>query len=71
MCSSDLYDRPVVREAMDTILRTCQAAGIPCGHPHVDTANVERVVQQGYRFMMAAPTRTYPALTEARRLTGR
>ena len=65
------YDHPIVREAMDTILRICQDANIPCGHPHVDTSNVERVVQQGYRFMMAAPTRTYPTLNEARRLTGR
>ncbi len=65
------YDHPVVREAMDTILRICQEHNIPCGHPHVDTSNVERVVQQGYRFMMAAPTRTYPTLNEARRLTGR
>ena len=65
------YEHPVVREAMNTILRICQEHNIPCGHPHVDAANVERVVQEGYRFIMAAPTRSYATMTEARRLTGR
>ena len=65
------YDHPVVREAMETIRRTCQDAGVVCGHPHVDTANAQRVVEEGYRFLMAAPTRGYAGLDEARRLTGR
>jgi 4-hydroxy-2-oxoheptanedioate aldolase len=65
------YEHPVVREAMTTILRICQDHNIPCGHPHVDSANVERTVQEGFRFIMAAPTRSYAAMTEARRLTGR
>ncbi|RJQ12597.1 MAG: aldolase [Dehalococcoidia bacterium] len=65
------YEHPVVREAMATILRTCQEAGVACGHPHVDTANVAWVVEQGFRFLMAAPTRSYAALSEAKRLTGR
>lgn len=65
------YDHPVVREAMDTILRICQEHGVPCGHPHVDTQNVARVVEQGFRFLMTAPARSYAGLETARRLTGR
>lgn len=65
------YDHPVVREAMDTILRICQEHHVPCGHPHVDTANAARLVEQGFRFLMAAPSRSYAAYEEVKRLTGR
>ena len=35
---------PCVREAMGKIVATCQKHNVPVGHPHVDSANVERVV---------------------------
>jgi len=44
---------------------------VPVGHPHVDTKNVEWIVRAGYRFLMAAPVRSYAALEAGRKLTGR
>jgi hypothetical protein len=34
-------------------------------------SNVEQVVKEGYRFLMAAPARTFPAAQKARQLIGR
>ena len=65
------YDHPAVREAMTTILRTCQEHNVICGHPHVDAQNVGRLVEEGYRFLMAAPTRSYAGLDAARKAAGR
>jgi 4-hydroxy-2-oxoheptanedioate aldolase len=65
------YDHPKVVEAMATILKTCKEHGIPCGHPHVDTRNVERLIQEGYRFLMPAPVRSFAALEQGRKLAGR
>ncbi|MDB5409478.1 MAG: HpcH/HpaI aldolase [Rhodospirillales bacterium] len=65
------YDHPVVREAMGKIVATCQKHNVPVGHPHVDSANVERVIADGYRFLMAAPVRSYAALEKGRQLAGR
>jgi len=65
------YDHPVVQEAMATIRAICREHNIPCGHPHVDANNVAQAVEDGYRFLMAGPSRSYAALTEAQRLTGR
>jgi 4-hydroxy-2-oxoheptanedioate aldolase len=44
---------------------------VPCGHPHVDERNVERLVAEGYRWLMPAPTTSYAALERGRRLTNR
>jgi 4-hydroxy-2-oxoheptanedioate aldolase len=56
---------------MQRVVTTCKAHGVVVGHPHVDTQNVERIVSEGYRFLMAAPVRSYAALDTARKLTGR
>jgi 4-hydroxy-2-oxoheptanedioate aldolase len=40
------------------------------GHPHVTSGNVEQVVKDGYRFLMAAPVKSYTALEKGRDLTG-
>jgi 4-hydroxy-2-oxoheptanedioate aldolase len=65
------YDHPLVVEWMNRVVTTCKAHNVPVGHPHVDTKNVERIVSQGYRFLMAAPVRSYAALDAGRKLTGR
>ena len=61
---------PAVVEAMTAIRRICHEHKVPCGHPHVDAANAQRIVEEGYRFLVAAPTRTYPGLDACRKLTG-
>jgi len=63
------YDHPAVAAAIGQILQICKDAGVPCGHPHVDTHNVERVLEQGFRFLMPGAVRSYPALELGRKLS--
>ncbi|MET8482682.1 aldolase/citrate lyase family protein [Streptomyces tendae] len=65
------YEHPRVLECKRRILDICTARGIAVGHPHVTAGNVEQVLDDGYRFLMSAPVRTYPGLAKARKLTGR
>jgi 4-hydroxy-2-oxoheptanedioate aldolase len=65
------YDHPSVVEAMAQIVATCKEHDVPVGHPHVDSNNLERILNEGYRFLMAAPTRSYTVLEKGRRLAGR
>jgi len=65
------YEHPLVVEWMQRVVKTCKEHNIPVGHPHVDTKNVERIVSEGYRFLMASPTRSYAALDTGRKLAGR
>ena len=62
------YDHPSVVEAMSQIVATCNAQNVPVGHPHVSPDNVERILNEGYRFLVAAPTRSYAALEKGRQL---
>jgi 4-hydroxy-2-oxoheptanedioate aldolase len=65
------YDHPAVVEAMTAIRRICSEHGVACGHPHVDAQNAQRVVDDGYRFLMVAPVRTFAGLDACRKITGR
>ena len=65
------YEHPVVVDAMRRIREACAEAGVVCGHPHGGTDNMEMLVEHGYRFVVAAPTRTYAALKDGRERTGR
>lgn len=65
------YDHPLLRESMARVVETCKKHNVVVGHPHVDSNNVERILDEGYRFLMAAPSRSYPALEKGRQLAGR
>jgi 4-hydroxy-2-oxoheptanedioate aldolase len=65
------YEHPEVVEAMTTIRRICKEHNVPCGHPHVDAQNAAKCVEDGYRFLMAAPARTFSGLDACLTLTGR
>ena len=65
------YDHPKVVAAMTRVLETCKRFGVVCGHPHVDTSNVERLLEQGYRWLMPGPTRSFAALELGRKAAGR
>ncbi len=65
------YEHKVVLEAMAEIVRTCKEHNVVVGHPHVEVANAERVIGEGYRFLMCAPARSYAALDKARQVAGR
>ena len=65
------YDHPEVLEAMSDIVRICKARSVPVGHPHVGSKNVERVLGEGYRILLAAPVRSFAALETGKKLAGR
>ena len=65
------YENPVVLEWMARVVNTCKKHNVVVGHPHVDSNNVERIIGEGYRFLMAAPVRSYAALEKGHTLAGR
>ncbi|GAA3525521.1 4-hydroxy-2-oxoheptanedioate aldolase [Amycolatopsis ultiminotia] len=64
-------EHPLMVEARSRIVAICRERGVVAGHPHVTAANVEQVLDEGYRFLMTAPVRSYPGLELGRKLTGR
>ena len=65
------YEHPVVAEAIDRILKICKDHNVPCGHPHPDAKNIERLITQGYRFLMPSTPRSFAVLEQGRKLAGR
>src|SRR5215510_3358325 len=65
------YEHPKVLEAMAHVVATCKANNVVVGHPHVEAGNAERILKEGYRFLMCAPVRSYGHLEKARQLAGR
>lgn len=65
------YEHPVVAGAIDRILAICKEHGVPCGHPHPDARNLERLLASGYRFLMPPAPRSFAVLEQGRRLAGR
>jgi 4-hydroxy-2-oxoheptanedioate aldolase len=65
------YDHPSVLDAMARVVATCRQYDVPVGHPHVDAGNMERILGEGYRLLVAAPTRSFAALEKGRQLAGR
>lgn len=64
-------EHPLMVEARKRIVGICLEHDVVVGHPHVTEGNVERILSEGYRFLMSAPTRSFPGLDAGRRLTGR
>lgn len=64
-------DHPAVVEAMTAILRICKEYGVPCGRPRTDAKNAQQAIDAGYRFLMAAPVRSFAALDACRKAAGR
>jgi 4-hydroxy-2-oxoheptanedioate aldolase len=65
------YDHPALVEAMTTIRRICNEHGVACGHPHVEPTNAQRVIDEGYKFLMAAPARSFAGLDACLKIIGR
>jgi 4-hydroxy-2-oxoheptanedioate aldolase len=65
------YEHPVVADAIDSILKICKEHNVPCGHPHPDAHNIERLVACGYRFLMPSAPRSFSVLEQGRKLAAR
>jgi 4-hydroxy-2-oxoheptanedioate aldolase len=65
------YEHPTVASAIDEILAICKAHNVVCGHPHVNSKNVDECLAKGYRFLMASPTQSFAALEKGLKGCGR
>ena len=64
------YEHPELLRHMAHVVETCKKHNVICGHPHVEAGNAERIIKEGYRFLMCAPTRSYGHLEKARQIAG-
>ena len=65
------YEHKVVLEWMKRIVDTCKKHNVVVGHPHVETGNAERIIKEGYRFLMMAPVQSFGHFTSAQKATNR
>ncbi len=65
------YEHPIVLEHMAQVVATCKKHKVVVGHPHVENDNMERVIGEGYRFLMCSSPRSYGKLDKAMKLVGR
>jgi 4-hydroxy-2-oxoheptanedioate aldolase len=64
-------EHKVVLDAMAEVVSICKQHDVIVGHPHVTAANAERVIAEGYRYLMCAAPRSFATLERARELAGR
>jgi 4-hydroxy-2-oxoheptanedioate aldolase len=64
------YEHPEVVSAMSRIVEICHKHRVVVGNPHVGANNVERLLNEGYRFLMSAPARSYGVVGQGRELAG-
>ena len=64
-------EHKVVLDAMAQVVSICKQHDVIVGHPHVTPTNAERVIAEGYRYLMCAAPRSFATLENARTLTGR
>ena len=60
------YEHPEVLERIAEIVSICKKHNVVVGHPHVEVGNAERLINEGFRFLMCAPTQTYAGLEKAK-----
>lgn len=65
------YDHPEVLAGVREILDVCKAHNVPNGWFHTTSDNVEQVVADGYRLLMAPSSRSYAVLQKGRAAAGR
>ncbi len=64
-------DHPEVLKGVREILAICKAHHVPNGWFHTTVDNVEQVIQEGYRVLMAPSSRSYAVLQKGRSAAGR
>ena len=65
------YEHPTVLEHMARVVATCKKYNVPVGHPHVDGKNVERILGEGFSYLMTSAGRSYASLDKGRELAKR
>jgi 4-hydroxy-2-oxoheptanedioate aldolase len=64
-------EHPEVLAAMAQVVATCKENNVIVGHPHVTKTNAQRVIDEGYRFLMAAAPRSFDTVNTVRAQVGR
>jgi 4-hydroxy-2-oxoheptanedioate aldolase len=64
------YEHPEVLDAMRCIVETCHRHEVVVGNPHTGAKNIERLIGEGYKFLMSAPSRSYGVVGQGRELAG-
>lgn len=65
------YDHPEVAGGVKEILDICKENNMPNGFWHTTMDNVERLINDGYRYLMAGPTRSFSIVNKGREIAGR
>jgi 4-hydroxy-2-oxoheptanedioate aldolase len=65
------YEHKAVLDAIAQVVATCKQHNVVVGHPHAEPGNVQRILDEGFKFVMCAPTRSYAGLDKAREIAGR
>ena len=60
---------PEVQEALSNILNTCKRFGVPCGAVSSTPEELDRQLEQGYRFFITSPQSTNPTLKHGLKIT--
>lgn len=53
------YEHPEVQAEMRRIVETCHKHKVVVGNPHVSAKNHKRLLEEGYRFLMVSPQKSY------------
>lgn len=64
------YEHPEVLGAIARVVETCARHNVVVGNPHTTARNFERLLGEGYRFLMSAPQRSYGVIGQARDMAG-
>jgi 4-hydroxy-2-oxoheptanedioate aldolase len=64
------YEHPELLKWMARVVETCKKHNVVVGHPHVESGNCERIVREGYRFLMCAPVQSFGHLDATRKVIG-
>lgn len=64
-------EHKVVLEAMAEVVAVCKQRGVIVGHPHVTPENAERVIAEGFRYLMCAAPRSFTGMLGVRSLLER
>lgn len=64
------YEHPEVLAAMAQIVATCHKHNVKVGNPHTTASNYERLLKEGYSFLMTAPQRSYGVIGKVRDMAG-
>ena len=65
------YDHPTLLEAIAEIVAVCNDHKVIVGHPHANTNNMHRLLDEGFRFIMSSSTRSDADLEKGLELAGR